>query len=544
MGGSGGRAGTGGDGEGGSVGTGGDGGSAGSVGTGGTGGSAGSGGTAGTGGDGGTGGTDMTSPTATVDPTTVTLGKTAAITIAFSESMDTATLVLDGALGDESDGGVWSMNNAANDTLTLSPTSSWTSGPGRNLTVDAADLAGNALAPLARSYLVKLVFDNFQNAAVVVGQADFLGTDDNQGGTADANTLADPFGNPAVDNGRLFVGDYSNNRVLAFNALPTVNNANADFVLGQPDFTTTEFNTTRSGMAGPQSIATVGGKMVVAEYMNNRVLIYNSIPTDDSALPDVVVGQPDFVTSTSTCTADSLDSPETATVTPGGKLIVTDGVNSRVLIWNALPTTNGQAADMVLGQGDMTHCAGNDDDQDNASDGAPTARTLYGPGGVWADDTRLVVGDTSNNRVLIWTAFPTTDFQPADLVLGQSNFTNNAPNDDNQDGIEDATPTARTMFFPYDGVHANGVQLVVTDTDNTRTLIWNSFPTTSFQPADLVLGQSNFTNNAPNDDNQDGTSDANASARTQAYPTGALFYEDKLLVADANNSRLLIYQSQ
>ena len=40
------------------------------------------------------------------------------------------------------------------------------------------------------------------------------------------------------------------------------------------------------------------------------------------------------------------------------------------------------------------------------------------------------------------------------------------------------------------------------------------------------------------------TPDANASARTQNNPTGALFYEDKLLVADNDNNRLLIYQSQ
>jgi hypothetical protein len=378
---------------------------------------------------------------------------------------------------------------------------------------------------------------------VVVGQADFLGTDANQGGSADANTLGALYGNPAVDDGLLFVGDYGNNRVLAFNPLPTVNNANADFVLGQLDFTMTTAATTQSGMDAPQSIATVDGKMVVIEWGNNRVLIYNSIPTDGSAEPDVVVGQPDFVTSTSTCAADSLSGPETVAVTPGGKLIVTDSSHNRVLIWDALPTTNEQPADMVLGQGDFTLCAKNDDDQDGTDDGDPTARTFSYPAGVWADDTRLVVADQGNNRVLIWTAFPTTNFEPADLVLGQSNFTNNTQNDDDQNGTADE-PTARTMNSPYDGVHSNGVQLVVTDTGNNRTLIWNSFPTTSFQPANTVLGQSNFTNNTQNDDNQDGNSDTNASARTQHYPTGALFDEDKLLVSENRNHRLLIYQSQ
>ena len=67
----------------------------------------------------------------------------------------------------------------------------------------------------------------------------------------------------------------------------------------------------------------------------------------------MVVGQPDFDTSDFDCTADSLGSPETATVTPNGKLVVTDSENHRVLIWNALPTANGQPADLVLGQADM-----------------------------------------------------------------------------------------------------------------------------------------------------------------------------------------------
>jgi hypothetical protein len=509
---------------------------------GGTGGSAGSGGTAGTGGTGGTGGTDMTAPTATIEPTTATLGKTARITIRFSEGMDTASLVLGGALGAESDGGEWETDAVTGeaDQLNISPQSVWTSGPGRGLTVDARDLAGNALATLSQSYLVRLVFDDFQNAAVVVGQADFTGTQANQGGGPDANTLNGPRA-PLVDNGRLFVGDRYNNRVLAFNALPTVNNASADFVLGQPDFFTTTAATTRSGMDGPQSIVTVDGKMVLTDNENNRVLIYKSIPTDGSALPDVVVGQPDFVTAVHACASDSLDLPATATVTPGGKLIVTDSSNNRVLIWNALPTTNRQPADTVLGQGVMTLCTENDDNQDDFED-APTARTLNEPTGVWADDTRLVVVDTANSRVLIWTAFPTADFQPADLVLGQSDFTKNTWNDDDQDETPDASPTARTMAYPDRGVHSNGEQLVVTDTYNNRTLIWNNFPTTSFQPADTVLGQFNFTNNASNDDNQDGTPN-DASARTQAFPYGPLLYQDKLLVADSD-SRLLIYQSQ
>ena len=38
----------------------------------------------------------------------------------------------------------------------------------------------------------------------------------------------------------------------------------------------------------------------------------------------------------------------------GTRLFVADKLNNRVLIWNAWPTANGQAADVVLGQAAMT----------------------------------------------------------------------------------------------------------------------------------------------------------------------------------------------
>ncbi len=145
--------------------------------------------------------------------------------------------------------------------------------------------------------------------------------------------------------------------------------------------------------------------------------------------------------------------------------------------------------------------------------------------------------------MLIWNSFPTTNFQPADLVLGQSDFTHNQYNDDNQDGVADATPTARTLFDPYVGVWSNGRQLFVTDSSNNRVLVWNSFPTTNFQPADEVLGQSDFVHDQYNDDNQDGTPDATASARTLNYPVGVFVRRDKLLITDNGNHRVLVFKS-
>ena len=213
-------------------------------------------------------------------------------------------------------------------------------------------------------------------------------------------------------------------------------------------------------------------------------------------------------------------------------------MNNRVLIWNTIPASNNVAADIVLGQQDFTHCAVNDTNNDGATD-AVSASTLKYPAGVWTDGTRLVVSDFGNNRVLIWNSFPASHFTPADVVLGQSDFVKFAVNDDNQDGTNDMAATARTLNNPY-GVNSNGSQLYLADYGNSRVLIWNSFPSASFTPADVVLGQANFTNRRANDSNGDGMTDT-ASARTLKAPSAVYTTGNQLIVTDNANHRVLIY---
>jgi len=48
-------------------------------------------------------------------------------------------------------------------------------------------------------------------------------------------------------NGKMFVTDRSNNRVLVYNRVPTANGTVADFVIGQPDFSMNTAVTTANG---------------------------------------------------------------------------------------------------------------------------------------------------------------------------------------------------------------------------------------------------------------------------------------------------------
>ncbi len=376
-----------------------------------------------------------------------------------------------------------------------------------------------------------LNLEDFQRASAVIGQPDFVSGDPNQGGAAAANTISLNIGSPTVtDSGLLFIPDTLNNRILGFIQVPTINNASADFVLGQPDFTTTVSATSATSFASPFSVSSNGTELVLADRDNRRVLIWNTIPTTTQAPADVVVGQPDFVTKTASCDDSSLDFPESATIA-GGKLIVADNFNNRVLIWNSVPTANGQAADLVLGQNSFTTCVANDDDQDGVNDGIPRARTLFQPTGLWSDGTRLVVADTNNGRVLFWNTFPTSNFTPADLVLGQPDFTTRIAG---MDAMSFASP--RQVF-------SNGNQVFVGDLSNHRVLIFDGFPTANGQAADRVLGQSNFTSNTANDDNQDGVPDAHPTARTLNFPSGSFTSDGRLLAIDGANNRLLIFES-
>src|SRR5262245_13454404 len=118
-------------------------------------------------------------------------------------------------------------------------------------------------------------------------------------------------------------------------------------------------------------------------------------PGDTTA--DAVLGQVDFASGSpnagGTPTATSLDQPRGLCVDhTSGRLFVPDSVNNRVLSWpSAAAFTNGQAADLVLGQPNFTS---NSINQGGAN---PTDKTLNAPKSVATDSAgRLYVADSLN----------------------------------------------------------------------------------------------------------------------------------------------------
>ncbi|MES2389391.1 MAG: T9SS type A sorting domain-containing protein [Bacteroidota bacterium] len=219
------------------------------------------------------------------------------------------------------------------------------------------------------------------------------------------------------DGNKLAVSEYSSNRVVIYNTLPTSGSQVPDVAIGQTSVTGTTAGTSATQLSAPYGMTcTPDGKLLIADYNNNRVLVYYSIPTASGSAADLVLGQTSFTTATAATGASGLDHPTAIAVSPDGKLLVTEGGNRRTLVWNTFPTANGQAADVVIGQPDFaTNSAG------------VTASKFSVCNGVSVNASgKLAIVDRGNARILIYNSIPTVNGADADVVIGKANFTSSA----------------------------------------------------------------------------------------------------------------------
>lgn len=139
--------------------------------------------------------------------------------------------------------------------------------------------------------------DNFAAADLVLGQAGLTETTANRGGVADAQTLSSPSG-IAVAGNRMLIVDAGNNRVLGFDAVPSINGSSANLVLGQATMSDTAANrggaVAANAVSGPADVWTDGVRVAVVDGNSNRVLLWNTFPTSNGQAPDLVLGQQDF----------------------------------------------------------------------------------------------------------------------------------------------------------------------------------------------------------------------------------------------------------
>ena len=244
-------------------------------------------------------------------------------------------------------------------------------------------------------------------ADLVLGQADFSSNQPNRGSsTAVANTLNWCYG-VFYHQGKLFVADTGNRRLLIWHQLPEENGQPADVVLGQPDMQSRDENgggnANASTMRWCHDITVWDNNLVVTDAGNNRVMIWQGIPTENNAPCTVVSGQKtfDLVEMNQGVyfpKADSLSMPYGVAATPDW-LLVTDTANSRLLAWKkpqSILSLQGADADLVIGQNNF-HSKG-----ENRDYGLPTRDSLNWSYGVNVHNNTAVIADSGNNRVLLW----------------------------------------------------------------------------------------------------------------------------------------------
>ena len=382
--------------------------------------------------------------------------------------------------------------------------------------------------------------------------------------------------------GAVVVADTGNHRVLVWLGTNPASGSSADHVLGQAAFATSAAGAGADELDGPQGVEifpvgafTTGESIFVSDTNNDRVSVFDfsasltdgqsaaqeiggaGVPADDNlhrpARVSLSGGTAELLfvadrlnhrvmefpvtsgTAAGTATAEQ-GQPSFATAMPnghtanqpmavtfaGGRMIVCDTHNHRVLIYDETPTAGDPLPDVVIGQGGIF------DTEANQGLAAPTAATLREPSGVATDGTRLVIADTGNNRVLVFAAIPVSSGASADFVLGQSGFGGSAPN---AGGI-----SAATLDSPV-GVEVSGIELIVCDRDNHRVLVWDDLTSVANgSSATFVLGQDDFTSRLPNHGET-------TAANTLHTPLDAIVVGSVLYVADSLNHRVVAYGS-
>lgn len=232
----------------------------------------------------------------------------------------------------------------------------------------------------------------------VLGQANFQEGAPNRGQRQPGrDRLYWPYG-VAVWREHLLVADTGNRRVLIWNSLPQGSDQPADVVLGQGDFQGQAENghhhPSLSGMRWPHSVGVWRGNLVVADAGNNRIMVWNGIPTQNHTPCAVVLGQADGEQIDPNrgqliLSDRSLNMPYGLTVI-GDWLMVADTANSRLLGWHYpgnLEQLHDAPAEVLMGPSLLAHAPGLE---------------LCWPYAIHGNDHTLAIADSGHNRLLVW----------------------------------------------------------------------------------------------------------------------------------------------
>jgi len=278
---------------------------------------------------------------------------------------------------------------------------------------------------------------------------------------------------------------------------------------------------TPSQVYAPRGVCFNDDTLAVCDSGNHRVLIWHGVPESDGQPADVVLGQADSYSEGPNARGrgpeNGLHLP-TAIVLHAGRLLVADAWHHRILVWDEVPRESDTPPNHVIGQKDF---ASVDPNRGGVCDGA----SLYWPYGIGFAAEWFYVADTGNRRIVGWRGLP-LDGRPADVILGQASANDN---EENRGGP--ASP--KSFRWPHAIAGSEDV-LYVADAGNHRVLGWTPLPEADADPA-VVLGQENFTAAAEFPYVKQGAS-------RLRFPYSIARDGEVLAVADTANNRILLWQ--
>jgi len=365
-------------------------------------------------------------------------------------------------------------------------------------------------------------FDSSFPASAVLAQSNFSS---NTQITA-TDKLSTP-GQIAYDSisGKIFVTEGSKNRVLRFASVEDfILNKAAEFVFGQPDFTTTTSGTSANNMSFPFRIQVDNlGNLWVGEWTNQRIIRFSNAANITTPLPnaDLVLGQPNFIVGPGifgTFNQSNFRYVRQFQFDENNDLWVVQ--NGSVLKFNNPNTLSNYApADMMFGHNDWN----SNDHPGGVAKGPTSLEWTYGM--AIKNDT-LYVSEGGNRIYRYYNASSkSTIGSAADDVFFQPNFSSVTS------GTSDLKVNVPTFMKFVDN------DLFIADRDNNRILvIKDANSKAANSPADYVIGQTNFTTSTAQPASETSIKGSISSAIKVPFNNDTL-----LLISEGGSARALAF---
>lgn len=382
---------------------------------------------------------------------------------------------------------------------------------------------------------------------------------------------------------RAFVADLHNHRILIFDVSGGfTTDMGAAFVLGQPDFATGaavdtnpyQYNNntpnlvfgcqegvSACGMSRAFAVAYDAGndRLFASDFDNNRILVWDISALTNGMPATWVIGQQDLVSgavnapcATGTDLACGLNGPtELALDADTQTLFVADSENHRVLTFDVSQLVgaglgSGLPASNVIGQPTIN---------DIAANGCGTVGIVNDCGfdtpqsiALDPNGNRLFIGDSRNSRALVFdTTLGINTGMSAALVVGQPDFFTATPNtscDGLTSGDENVNRCGLAIPFEILAINVDYNELdddlYISDSANSRVLVFDAANLDTNVEATAVLGQELFTDGYSNL----GPNFGGSTSRSSLFLPLGVDYDpssDRIFVSDGGNHRILSF---